>query len=261
MSEAGRPKRLSPLHERLGRARRGFRHEERLGARRLLPPGRAVAARRRGPARVRLGEAAVARPRRGRARGDARAARDHRHDVVRQARDRAERSTCSSVCAAPDRQARRLGRLHAAARRARADRRRRDGDAARGGSLPRSSPAPARSTATAGSSSCTARAVDDVTDELAVIGIWGPRHARRCSARRRDSVSHGAVRVTIGGVPVLAQRITYVGEFGYELYVDARPARSRSGMRSSPPARRSPSATRRSTRSASRRATATSAPT
>ena len=45
-------------------ARSGVRDEERLGAGRVLPPGRAAAPRRRGPARGRLGTPAVVRPRR-----------------------------------------------------------------------------------------------------------------------------------------------------------------------------------------------------
>jgi 4-methylaminobutanoate oxidase (formaldehyde-forming) len=57
--------------------------------------------------------------------------------------------------------------------------------------------------------------VDDVSDELAVIGIWGP------SVRGvlEDFPFRTAKAITVGGTPVLAQRITYVGEFGYELYV------------------------------------------
>ena len=46
VSEAGRPRRLSPLHGRLQELGAVFGMQERLGARRLLPPGRAVAARR-----------------------------------------------------------------------------------------------------------------------------------------------------------------------------------------------------------------------
>jgi glycine cleavage system aminomethyltransferase T/glycine/D-amino acid oxidase-like deaminating enzyme len=68
-------------------------------------------------------------------------------------------------------------------------------------------------------------AVDDVTDELAVIGIWGPDAREALSAVTWDDVSHDAFpfrtakTIDIGGAPVLAQRITYVGELGYELYL------------------------------------------
>ena len=58
----------SPLHARLRGARRRLRDEERLGARRLLPAGRAGRHAGEEQRAVRLGAAAVARPRRGRAR-------------------------------------------------------------------------------------------------------------------------------------------------------------------------------------------------
>jgi glycine cleavage system aminomethyltransferase T/glycine/D-amino acid oxidase-like deaminating enzyme len=58
-------------------------------------------------------------------------------------------------------------------------------------------------------------AIADVTDALAVIGIWGP--ALRGAL---DDVPYRTARtIQVGGVDVLAQRITYVGEFGFELYV------------------------------------------
>ena len=65
----------------------------------------------------------------------------------------------------------------------------------------------------------------DVTDELAVIGIWGPQARGALAAVTRDDVSgeafpfRTAKTVDIGGAPVLAQRITFVGELGYELYL------------------------------------------
>ncbi len=73
-----------------------------------------------------------------------------------------------------------------------------------------------------------------------------------------------ALSIDIGGAAVLAQRITYVGELGYELYVAREWAvqvwdrlmaagSSRTGSR--------PAATACSSRCGSRRATATSAPT
>ena len=67
--------------------------------------------------------------------------------------------------------------------------------------------------------------IEDVTDELAVIGIWGPEAREALSAVTWDDVSHEAFpfrtakTIEIGGAPVLAQRITYVGELGYELYL------------------------------------------
>jgi 4-methylaminobutanoate oxidase (formaldehyde-forming) len=64
------------------------------------------------------------------------------------------------------------------------------------------------------------------SDELSVIGMWGP-HARDVMERvTRDDVSEAgfafmqAREIRIDGFPVLAQRVTYVGELGWELYVD-----------------------------------------
>jgi glycine cleavage system aminomethyltransferase T/glycine/D-amino acid oxidase-like deaminating enzyme len=67
--------------------------------------------------------------------------------------------------------------------------------------------------------------LSELTERLAVIGIWGPRARDVVSACTPDDVSHAgfpfrsARRITIGA-PVLAQRITYVGELGFELYAD-----------------------------------------
>ena len=58
-------------------------------------------------------------------------------------------------------------------------------------------------------------AIVDVTDELAVIGIWGPA-VRGALA---EIPYRSAQTIDVDGVEVLAQRISYVGEFGFELYV------------------------------------------
>jgi glycine cleavage system aminomethyltransferase T/glycine/D-amino acid oxidase-like deaminating enzyme len=68
-------------------------------------------------------------------------------------------------------------------------------------------------------------ALRDVTDEHAVIGIWGPRARDVLAAITHDDVSgevlpyRMATPLVIAGASVLAQRITFVGELGYELYV------------------------------------------
>jgi 4-methylaminobutanoate oxidase (formaldehyde-forming) len=65
----------------------------------------------------------------------------------------------------------------------------------------------------------------DETDDLAVVGIWGPRARDVLAAVTDDDVSGDALpfrtarSLDVGGAPVLAQRITFVGELGYELYV------------------------------------------
>ena len=166
--------------------------------------------------------------RRRRARGDPRAARDHRHVVVRQARGVG--AGCARAARArvrqPDRPAGRRGRVHAAARRARRDRRRRDGDAARRRSLPRRH---RRGRRRLGSRLARAqrRRRDRGRHRRARgdrdLGARGARRARGGDGRRRLGggvpVPHGDATISIGGAPVLAQRITYVGELGFELYV------------------------------------------
>ena len=65
----------------------------------------------------------------------------------------------------------------------------------------------------------------DVSEELAVIGLWGPRARDVLAAVTEDDVAGEALpfrrarTIRIGGAEVLAQRITYVGELGFELYV------------------------------------------
>ncbi len=70
--------------------------------------------------------------------------------------------------------------------------------------------------------------IRDVSDELAVVGLWGPRARDVLAACTPDDVSGEAIPfrraaiVSVAGAAVLAQRITYVGELGYELYVEPR---------------------------------------
>jgi glycine cleavage system aminomethyltransferase T len=70
--------------------------------------------------------------------------------------------------------------------------------------------------------------IRDESDEVAVIGIWGPVAREILQACTSDDVSGPAFpfrtarSVHVGPAPVLAQRITYVGELGYELYVEPR---------------------------------------
>ena len=57
--------------------------------------------------------------------------------------------------------------------------------------------------------------VTDVTDDWAVIGLWGPA----VRGALEDFPFRTAREIDVGGVRVLAQRMTYVGEYGYELCV------------------------------------------
>ena len=66
----------------------------------------------------------------------------------------------------------------------------------------------------------------DGSDELACLGLWGPRARDVLGAVTDDDVSDGGIPqrtarpLRIGGGKVLAQRISYAGELGWELYVD-----------------------------------------
>jgi glycine cleavage system aminomethyltransferase T/glycine/D-amino acid oxidase-like deaminating enzyme len=67
--------------------------------------------------------------------------------------------------------------------------------------------------------------IRDCSDELAVIGIWGPLSRTVLGACSDDEISNKTLpfrharRIDVAGASILAQRITYVGELGYELYV------------------------------------------
>jgi 4-methylaminobutanoate oxidase (formaldehyde-forming) len=68
--------------------------------------------------------------------------------------------------------------------------------------------------------------IRDVTDELTTLGLWGPRAREVLQAVTTDDVSNEALpymrakEIGIRGARVLAQRVTYVGELGWELYLD-----------------------------------------
>ena len=65
--------------------------------------------------------------------------------------------------------------------------------------------------------------ISDLTSSRCCIGLWGPE-ARKVIARRKQRTTSPATRspimtgrnVTIGDVPALALRISYVGELGWE---------------------------------------------
>ena len=66
--------------------------------------------------------------------------------------------------------------------------------------------------------------VEDVTDRYACLGLFGPRAREILARATRDDVSDEALpymsarRLTVGDAAVLALRVTYVGELGWELY-------------------------------------------
>ncbi len=69
--------------------------------------------------------------------------------------------------------------------------------------------------------------VRDMTSARACIGIWGPRARDILAGQTKDDVSNEAFpyltarEIAIGYVPLLALRVTYVGEMGWELYPPA----------------------------------------
>ena len=69
--------------------------------------------------------------------------------------------------------------------------------------------------------------VVDQTSALTTIGVWGPRARDILAALTAADVSHAAFgfgtcrTIEVGGLSVLASRISYVGELGWELYAPA----------------------------------------
>ncbi len=69
--------------------------------------------------------------------------------------------------------------------------------------------------------------VRDITGGTCCIGVWGPRARDVVAGLSRDDFSNEAFKyfrakpVRIGGVPVTAMRLSYVGELGWELYTTA----------------------------------------
>ncbi|MCK6540538.1 MAG: FAD-dependent oxidoreductase [Anaerolineales bacterium] len=66
--------------------------------------------------------------------------------------------------------------------------------------------------------------IEDVGSNYACLGMWGPKARRILEKVTTDDVSNDGFpymtskRITVGDVPVLASRVTYVGELGWEFY-------------------------------------------
>jgi glycine cleavage system aminomethyltransferase T/glycine/D-amino acid oxidase-like deaminating enzyme len=66
--------------------------------------------------------------------------------------------------------------------------------------------------------------ITDLTSAWTTLGLWGPRARDVLASVTADDVSHLGFRfgtsreIELGGVTVLASRISYVGELGWELY-------------------------------------------
>jgi 4-methylaminobutanoate oxidase (formaldehyde-forming) len=74
--------------------------------------------------------------------------------------------------------------------------------------------------------------VRDVTSSRACFGLWGPRARDILAPLTTDDISNDAFpyltarEISVGEVPVLALRVTYVGELGWELYPPAEYGRA-----------------------------------
>jgi glycine cleavage system aminomethyltransferase T/glycine/D-amino acid oxidase-like deaminating enzyme len=66
--------------------------------------------------------------------------------------------------------------------------------------------------------------VRDITASRACFGLWGPNAREILAPLTKDDLSNEAFpylsarEISVGSVPVLAMRVTYVGELGWELY-------------------------------------------
>jgi glycine cleavage system aminomethyltransferase T/glycine/D-amino acid oxidase-like deaminating enzyme len=63
--------------------------------------------------------------------------------------------------------------------------------------------------------------VDDVTSRYACLGLWGPNARAILQPLTTEELTFPYMRareLTVGSVPCLALRVTYVGELGWELY-------------------------------------------
>ncbi|GAA2092089.1 GcvT family protein [Brevibacterium salitolerans] len=69
--------------------------------------------------------------------------------------------------------------------------------------------------------------IDDITTSTCCIGLWGPHARDVLSPLTEGDISHEGLRyfrtarIRVAGVPVLALRVSYVGELGWELYTEA----------------------------------------
>lgn len=69
--------------------------------------------------------------------------------------------------------------------------------------------------------------VRDVTSSTCCLGLWGPLAGKVMAGASQDNFSnkalpyYGVKRANVGGIPVIAVRTSYVGEYGWELHTSA----------------------------------------
>ena len=73
--------------------------------------------------------------------------------------------------------------------------------------------------------------ISDITEQLAIIGIWGPKSREILQSLSQADFSNSAFpfmhskEIEIDGINLRATRITYVGELGWELYLPTENAK------------------------------------
>ncbi|ARJ49538.1 GcvT family protein [Candidatus Pelagibacter sp. RS40] len=66
----------------------------------------------------------------------------------------------------------------------------------------------------------------DVTDEIACLGLFGPKSEDLLKKLTKDNISRDVInfasfkKIQIDNIDIFAQRLSYVGEYGFELYMD-----------------------------------------
>jgi 4-methylaminobutanoate oxidase (formaldehyde-forming) len=66
--------------------------------------------------------------------------------------------------------------------------------------------------------------IEDVSSSYTCLGLWGPKARKILEKVTKEDVSNAnfpymtSKRMTVGDVPVIASRVTYVGELGWEFY-------------------------------------------
>ena len=69
--------------------------------------------------------------------------------------------------------------------------------------------------------------VSDITGGTCCIGLWGPLAREVIGKVSADDFSNDGLKyfrtkeISVGGIPVTAMRLSYVGELGWELYTTA----------------------------------------
>ena len=66
----------------------------------------------------------------------------------------------------------------------------------------------------------------DVTDDIACFGLFGPKSGDLLQKLTKDNISRNVInfasfkKIQIDNIDVIVQRLSYVGEYGFELYID-----------------------------------------